>query len=173
MRFVLILLSGETQTIYPIVDMSTTIGRAPNNTIQFASTNVSRHHAVIERGPNACEIVDLDSTNGTYVNDQRIAKHATNVLEDGVLLRIGDVELRFETEDSPDDNSATAHLHELSARTIQATVLKGETTIVPVFEDDATESINPLDAASRATESESEGAPLPPDEDAELPPPDA
>ncbi|MBN1669956.1 MAG: FHA domain-containing protein [Kiritimatiellae bacterium] len=123
----LVLISGETRKVYPLTNMSTTIGRAPNNTIQLASTHVSRHHAVIEMGKNACEIVDLDSTNGTFVNGRKIDRHTTNVLANGAILRIGEYELRFETEDVQADAGRRTTIHELSFDTIQPTVVKTPT----------------------------------------------
>lgn len=127
----LVLISEEAQKIFPIVDISTTVGRAPNNTIQLSSTHVSRHHAVIEMGRNSCEIVDLDSTNGTYVNGQKVTRHTTNLLENGTVIRIGEFEMRFEVDEEPsggDRDQFPTEIHELSAATIQGTVVKGQTT---------------------------------------------
>lgn len=53
------------------------IGRSPRSDLQIDDDSVSRQHARIEPDPHAgdsvtWQIVDLDSTNGTYVNDKRV-----------------------------------------------------------------------------------------------------
>jgi pSer/pThr/pTyr-binding forkhead associated (FHA) protein len=47
----------------------------------------------VEAGDDSVNVIDLASTNGTYVNDKRVA-HAT--LTSGDRLRIGRVELSVE-----------------------------------------------------------------------------
>jgi EAL domain-containing protein (putative c-di-GMP-specific phosphodiesterase class I) len=68
------------------------IGRNDTTDLPINSTRVSREHAVIVRGGNTYRIRDLDSTNGTLVNGQRIDE-AT--LSDGDIVVIADVEFTF------------------------------------------------------------------------------
>jgi len=49
-----------------------TIGRGDMNTIVIDSPRVSRNHARIEWGGDAFTVLDLRSSNGTYVNGQRL-----------------------------------------------------------------------------------------------------
>jgi pSer/pThr/pTyr-binding forkhead associated (FHA) protein len=58
------------------------VGRSADNPIHIDDPKASRRHAVIERQAQAYLIRDLDSSNGTFVNDQRITQ--------AVLLRVGD-----------------------------------------------------------------------------------
>lgn len=52
---------------------SLTIGREPDNDISVPDdTFISGHHARLEVRPSGSWLVDLESTNGTYVNGQRI-----------------------------------------------------------------------------------------------------
>ena len=72
----------------------TTIGRVEDNAFQIAEQSVSSHHCeVLLRGGDVV-IKDLDSTNGTFINDERITE---GVLKLGQTLRLGQVELRLET----------------------------------------------------------------------------
>ena len=54
------------------------IGRAPDCTIQVEPTrdnlDVSRHHCRLDIDPPLVHVRDLDSLNGTFVNDQRIGR---------------------------------------------------------------------------------------------------
>ena len=50
-----------------------TLGRAPDNTIPLVSdSNVSRYHAEIERRGDNFYLVDLNSRNGTFINEEPI-----------------------------------------------------------------------------------------------------
>jgi len=65
----------------------TSVGRVKENEISIPKPSVSRKHAVIAQTPEGYVITDLDSGNGTFVNDQRIK---TRKLEDGDRVRLGD-----------------------------------------------------------------------------------
>src|ERR687888_459599 len=70
-------------------DKVTSIGRALDNTICIeADSNVSRYHAEIEAQGNDFWIYDLDSANGTTVNDEPIGKEG-RVLADGDMISVG------------------------------------------------------------------------------------
>ena len=51
------------------------LGRDASNTLQIHDSEVSRHHAEIRRVDEDYTISDLGSSNGTFVNGQRIAQH--------------------------------------------------------------------------------------------------
>ena len=55
-------------------DNEITIGRDANNDIQIENVAVSRKHAIIRKAPNYYYIEDLNSTNGTFVNEKHIIK---------------------------------------------------------------------------------------------------
>lgn len=61
------------------------IGRALDSDVILDSPQVSRHHAAIERFGETYQLVDLNSLNGTFLNDQRVSSAE---LEDGDLIRI-------------------------------------------------------------------------------------
>ena len=63
------------------------IGRKPDNDIVLPFDYVSGHHGRLERRGALWHYVDLGSTNGTFVNGQRVQ---SALLQDGDILRIGD-----------------------------------------------------------------------------------
>ena len=67
-----------------------TIGRAPRADFVVDAALVSRLHCRLAAGPGEIEAVDLESTNGTYVNGERVER---GTLKHGDRLRIGAVEL--------------------------------------------------------------------------------
>ena len=67
-----------------------TVGRAARADFVVDAALVSRLHCRLAAGAGEIEAVDLESTNGTYVNGNRVAR-AT--LKDGDRLRVGAVEL--------------------------------------------------------------------------------
>jgi pSer/pThr/pTyr-binding forkhead associated (FHA) protein len=66
-----------------------TIGRATGADFVIDTALVSRVHCRLEAGSDAIEVVDLSSTNGTYVNNARVDRARLN---DGDRLRVGRVE---------------------------------------------------------------------------------
>jgi ABC transport system ATP-binding/permease protein len=64
-----------------------TIGRDPENDVVLASPRVSRFHAQLERIGQRYRVSDLRSTNGTFVNDQRI--DGVVWLQPGDTIRVG------------------------------------------------------------------------------------
>lgn len=73
-----------------------TVGRAPRADFIVDRALVSRLHCRLTAGEERLEVEDLSSTNGTFVNDKRVARgHLTS----GDRLRVGRVELKVEKED--------------------------------------------------------------------------
>jgi predicted component of type VI protein secretion system len=75
----------------------TTIGRVEDNAFQIAEPSVSSHHCEVILSVNDVIIRDLNSTNGTFINGEKITE---SVLKPGQTLKLGQVELRI------DDGSA-------------------------------------------------------------------
>lgn len=70
------------------------LGRDEGSDIPINDESVSRRHACIQPNASGYAVVDLQSTNGTFVNDSRIALHQ---MQDGDYLRIGNAIYRFLT----------------------------------------------------------------------------
>lgn len=72
-----------------------TIGRSGDNEIALDEDDfASGRHARVESARDGVWIVDLGSTNGTFVNGERV--EGRRRLHDGDLVQVGDTELRFE-----------------------------------------------------------------------------
>jgi hypothetical protein len=67
-----------------------TIGSDPSSGIHVDAFGVSRHHADLLRNGPSWTITDASSTNGTYVNGQRVDKAVLRALD---RIRVGQVEL--------------------------------------------------------------------------------
>ena len=73
----------------------TTIGRSGDNVVVLDGDDyASARHARVESGLDGTWAVDLGSTNGTYLNGERL--EGRRKLREGDLLQVGDTELRFE-----------------------------------------------------------------------------
>src|SRR5207253_1777783 len=84
--------------------VDTTIGRVDDNSFQISEPSVSSHHCeILLRGPEVV-VRDLNSTNGTYINGEKVTE---SVLKPGQVLRLGQIEMRLETE-SPSTGSPSS-----------------------------------------------------------------
>ena len=81
-------------TRYPLADQPIVLGRASDCEVRINDHSVSRRHARIQPGADGYYAVDLQSTNGTYVNDVPASMYK---LKDGDYLRIGNCIYRFLT----------------------------------------------------------------------------
>jgi pSer/pThr/pTyr-binding forkhead associated (FHA) protein len=72
-----------------------TVGRAPRADFIVDAALVSRLHCRLTAGDDKLEVLDLKSTNGTYVNGKRVTKAH---LAKGDTLRVGRVELKIERQ---------------------------------------------------------------------------
>jgi len=79
-------------TRYTLADSPVVLGRGTDCDIRINDHSVSRRHARIQPGADGYYAVDLQSTNGTFVNDQPASMYK---LKDGDYLRIGNCIYRF------------------------------------------------------------------------------
>ena len=77
---------------YELTEDTLTLGRDPENHVVVDTDSVSRRHALIESENKERYIVDMGSTNGTYLNDALIERAQ---LRTGDLLKIGDTIFKF------------------------------------------------------------------------------
>jgi pSer/pThr/pTyr-binding forkhead associated (FHA) protein len=78
-----------------------TIGRGQDCDLVLQDTLASRHHAELRRQGDQWLVVDLGSTNGTFVGGLRLRPNEARLLPPGALLQIGDTHLTLQQEPSP------------------------------------------------------------------------
>ncbi len=89
----LVVIAGARIGQYVLVaDREVDIGRGINCALQLDADSVSRQHATVRWNGTAHEVVDLKSTNGTYVNERRVTGA---FLSDGDRLQVGHVILKY------------------------------------------------------------------------------
>lgn len=87
---------GKTQR-FPFEGDQFSVGREDDNELLLDRANVSKHHLRFRRVQGAVEVVDLDSTNGTYVNGRRVVQPRKVRRSDRVY--VGDYILMLDGDD--------------------------------------------------------------------------
>lgn len=85
-------------------DDTTTIGRAIENDIVITSKRISREHARIRRDSWRIYLEDMGSTNGTFLNDERLIEPVQ--LRDGDRIKVGDVVFTFHDPEVTNQDAA-------------------------------------------------------------------
>jgi diguanylate cyclase (GGDEF)-like protein len=115
-RPALIVMSGQMVGTRVSVASTVQVGRDPTLGLVLPDPGVSARHACIEDRGDAFVLVDLGSTNGSFVNGQRVQEVA---VAHGDKLRFGQTLVRFEVQDASDEAYAEAvaqllHVDDLS-----------------------------------------------------------
>ena len=79
-------------TIFPSACYS--IGRGKDNDIVLDDVSVSSQHCRVRPEEGGFALHDLKSTNGTFVNERRVTRHA---LAEGDVIKLGETYLQFRT----------------------------------------------------------------------------
>jgi pSer/pThr/pTyr-binding forkhead associated (FHA) protein len=95
----IVTLPDGTNVTHELTEDIVTVGRVSDNVIQIEDASVSSHHAEIIVTGTQYILKDLDSTNGTRVNDKSFTQ---GTLRDGDRVRFGKIEARY-ASDNPDD----------------------------------------------------------------------
>ena len=94
MAKLVVLTEGMAGRAHELTAEKTTIGRVEDNAFQISEPSISSHHCEVLLQGNEVKVRDLNSTNGTFINDQQITEA---VLSPGQTLRLGKVEMRLES----------------------------------------------------------------------------
>src|SRR5256885_2633768 len=77
------------------------VGRDPGNMIQVFAPGVSRRHFQFSIEGGQVFVTDLGSSNGTYVNNNRITKH---LLAENDTITVGGINLRYSKGDGSSEH---------------------------------------------------------------------
>jgi Nif-specific regulatory protein len=100
---------------FPLVEAETSIGRESANRICLSDPSVSRRHCIVIRAGELFKVNDLESLNGTFVNDVPVKER---FLEHGDHIRVGDYTFSFLLrEDESPRHSSTVFLNETQITT--------------------------------------------------------
>jgi class 3 adenylate cyclase len=97
------------------------VGRHVDNDLVFQIVGLSRHHALIMPSEAGFTLTDLQSINGTYINEELIVR--PTLLHDGDEIKFVDVVLRFrctrrvDTSEASEDERATTIVDQVRMRT--------------------------------------------------------
>jgi uncharacterized repeat protein (TIGR01451 family) len=72
------------------------VGREPDNDIVLNHASISRYHVIIEFDGQNYVVTDLNSTNGTFLEQKRLAGESPEVWTPGENVRIGEIWLKLE-----------------------------------------------------------------------------
>lgn len=81
--------------IFHLVNGENRVGRSASNEIHIPAEKISRHHARILVSAETIELIDLGSTNGSFVNEARLEKNMPTLLQSGDEVRFGDHSYQF------------------------------------------------------------------------------
>jgi two-component system cell cycle response regulator len=97
----LIMIKGDhIGQVYEVSDDVTVIGRSDEADITVMDPNMSRRHAMIVYRDGAFFVSDLNSTNGTFVNQEQV--ETAYSFDEGDKLTFGDVTFKFSYQDEYD-----------------------------------------------------------------------
>ena len=98
---------------FELVDSVLRFGREAGNDVQLRDSEVSRRHAEFRREGDNIVVVDLGSSNGTYVNDQPAQRHE---LRSGDRIQLGRTLMIFTDDEPVEDLTGIIDISEPSDR---------------------------------------------------------
>jgi len=116
----LIIQHGDRVTEHEIGEHPLIIGRDPQCDLFFADKKLSRRHARFERAGKDLRLVDLDSRNGSWVNEERVE---TRLVTAGDSMRLGSLSISLLTESEPEEDSTVYLTAETSSSDESRTVM--------------------------------------------------
>jgi pSer/pThr/pTyr-binding forkhead associated (FHA) protein len=90
----------------PVTQSEFLIGRGPDCDLRLRVDNISRHHCLIRLANDEATLIDLGSSNGTFLNGERVRSSST--LHSGDELRVGTCRFRVEVGEAQPSDGDTA-----------------------------------------------------------------
>jgi hypothetical protein len=100
-----VLSAGMSGRTHELKAERTTVGRLEDNTFPVTEPSVSSHHCELLLKDGVVTVRDLNSTNGTFINGEKVTEA---VLKPGQTLRLGQIEMRLESDEAPAPGAAGA-----------------------------------------------------------------
>lgn len=137
MNQLIVMLDKQILRRFPVKATSVTFGRSSKSDIALPDRTISNHHARITVVREDCFLEDLESTNGTYVNQLLVDRH---LLEDGDVIGLGKYQVVFRTELGLESQLKRLSLHPKlmdSTHTVWLQVLDGRKAgyIIPLLQE--------------------------------------
>src|ERR1700679_1798794 len=104
------------------------VGRVQGNDLMLPKGNVSKRHARVLVRDGRFIVIDLKSTNGTYVNGRKIAQ--ATIVREGDKIYIGDFVIRLESTGAAETEAAS----EDPSRTLDRGAMRGAPPALPAGE---------------------------------------
>lgn len=142
----------------PITD-SLSVGRGSDNDLVLGSKEVSRNHALLSVAEDQLYIKDLDSSNGTFINDERIDGNQSRALKSADIVGFASFSFQvFAVADTAKqlpitgaDSMNTADISPVNNDTVNNTsTINDDTTAVDTHHDNAVSSDTSLDTGATA-----------------------
>lgn len=92
-----VLTAGLTDRSFEVTPSKAIVGRLDDNQLPLPEASVSSRHCEIFAKGDDIIVKDLGSTNGSFINEKAIESGKEATLRPGQVLRLGQVELRYET----------------------------------------------------------------------------
>ena len=105
MALLIVQTAQEDERRVELVSPETSIGRSPDAQLTLTDDSVSGMHCSVVRKGNQYTLRDLNSTNGTYLNEAPVTE---TILQDGDVIELGDTEITFEATANDADQSGTS-----------------------------------------------------------------
>ena len=131
----------------PITARRMLIGRAEESDVFLPDALLSRRHAEIEQRDDGCYLIDLGSSNGTFLNGQRVVGEQR--LRNGDLIALGDSRLLFSDTAAPTDEGLSLE----GAQAFTLHDLRTRTTVQAMFQQDPSSQTRLVHLVSKATSS--------------------
>jgi len=89
----LVAMSGEQKgEDFKLHDGKNIVGSGPGSQVTLRDTTISGEHASLRCEEGKFTLTDLDSSNGTYINEKKVAREE---LKDNDVIRFGEVTMKF------------------------------------------------------------------------------
>jgi pSer/pThr/pTyr-binding forkhead associated (FHA) protein len=124
--------AGEAPRTQKLDKPTMTVGRDEDNDITLDAPEVSAKHARLQQSQRGWQVSDLDSTNGTYLDDNRLLPNVPEQWQMGQMLRLGPYFVRWQqaTEQEAGTGASRYQATQISVGASQIESAAGQLSVV-------------------------------------------